>query len=196
MVLRPGELGLCAVVSESDDDARAPLPPVRPTPFRRDAPMIAALALRVAAFALVWWVLTEGRADSWGVGAASIGLALAASLKLAPPARLAFSPLGIARFAGFFLVESMRGGTQVALAALRPAMPLAPDLVPVRVRLPAGLPRVLLMNTLNLLPGTLSVTLDGDTLWLHVLDRTLPIAREVATVEAHIARALKLEGIT
>lgn len=195
MVLLRGELELACAVTENDDHARAFLPPVRPNSFLRDASMIATVALRGAAFALVWWVLTEGRADSWGVGAASIGLALAASLKLAPPTRLAFSPAGIVRFAGFFLVESMRGGTQVALAALRPAMPLAPDLVPVRVRLPAGLPRVLLLNTLNLLPGTVSVTLDGDTLWLHVLDRSLPIAREVATVEAHIARALKLEGV-
>lgn len=155
--------------------------------------MTAALLVRGFLFAFVWWLLTEGRADSWGVGAVAITLALWASLKLAPPAGFALSPAGVLRFALFFLIESIRGGTQVALAALSPRLPLAPDCVPVRMRLPAGLPRVLLMNTLNLLPGTVSVTAEGDTLWLHVLDARQPVADEVATVEAHIARALRLE---
>ncbi|MDP1707951.1 MAG: hypothetical protein Q8L89_02625 [Gammaproteobacteria bacterium] len=38
---------------------------------------------------------------------------------------------------------------------------------------------MLLVNTLGLMPGTLSVDLAGDTLHLHVLDERLPISTEV-----------------
>lgn len=150
--------------------------------------MSSAILLRGTAFALVWWALAEGRADSWGVGAVSVAAALAVSLHLAPPAAGRLSPAGLLGFAGFFLVQSFKGGLQVALRAFRPAMDLAPALVDVPVTLPEGIARVLLVNTLNLLPGTVSVGLEGDRLRLHVLDARLPIAEEAREAEAHIAR--------
>lgn len=146
-----------------------------------------AVLLRGTAFALVWWVLAEGRADSWGVGVVSVAAALAASLYLAPPGAGRLSPTGLLGFAGFFLAQSFKGGVQVAVRAFRPAMDLAPALVDVPVALPDGLPRVLLVNTLNLLPGTVSVRLAGDRLRLHVLDARLPVAEEVRQAEARIA---------
>ncbi len=145
------------------------------------------ILFRGTALALVWWALAEGRADSWGVGAVSVALALAASLYLAPPGAGQVSPAGLLGFAGFFLVQSCKGGLQVAVRAFRPAMDLAPALVEVPVTLPEGIARVLLVNTLNLLPGTVSVVLEGDRLRLHVLDARLPIAEEVREAEAHIA---------
>jgi multicomponent Na+:H+ antiporter subunit E len=147
-----------------------------------------AILLRGTAFALAWWVLAEGRADSWGVGAVSVAAALAASLYLAPPGTGRVSPAGLLGFAGFFLAQSCKGGFQVAVRAFRPAMDLAPALMEVPVTLPEGLPRVLLVNTLNLLPGTVSVGLAGDRLRLHVLDARQPIVEEVRETEAHIAR--------
>jgi multicomponent Na+:H+ antiporter subunit E len=149
-----------------------------------------AILFRGAAFALVWWVLAEGRADSWGVGAVSVAAALAASLRLAPPGTGRLSPAGLLGFAGFFLVQSFKGGLQVAARAFRSRMDLAPALVDVPVTLPEDLPRVLLVNTLNLLPGTVCVRLEGDRLLLHVLDARLPVAEEVRETEARIARML------
>lgn len=149
--------------------------------------MTGALLFRGAAFALVWWALAEGRADSWGVGAVTVAAALAASLALAPPGAGRWSLAGLLGYAGFFLVQSVKGGSQVAAQAFRPRMDLAPALVDVPVALPEGLPRVLLVNTLNLLPGTVSVHLAGDRLRLHVLDARLPIAEEVRQAEARIA---------
>lgn len=149
--------------------------------------MIAGLVMRAAGYALLWWVLSEGRADGWGVGLVSVGLALAASLHLAPPGTGRPSPAGLLAFAGFFLAQSVKGGVQVAARALRPRMDLAPALVEVPVTLPEGLPRVLLVNTLNLLPGTVSVHLSGDRLRLHALVARLPLAEEVRRVEARIA---------
>lgn len=150
--------------------------------------MINAILLRGTAFALTWWVLAEGGATSWGVGAVSVAAALAASLYLSPPGVGRVSPVGLVGFAGFFLVQSFKGSLQVAVRAFRPSMDLAPALVEVPVTLPEGLPRVLLVNTLNLLPGTVSVGLAGDQLRLHVLDARQPVAEEVRETEAHIAR--------
>lgn len=160
-----------------------------PLPLTRGFPPAAVLR-RAVVFALLWWLLAEGRADGWGVGAVSVTLALAASLYLAPPGSGRLSPAGLPGFAGFFLAQSLKGGLQVASRAFRPAMDLAPALVEVPVTLPEGLARVLLVNTLNLLPGTVSVCLAGDRLRLHVLDARPPIAEEVREIETRIARLL------
>ena len=150
--------------------------------------MMGALLFRGTAFALVWWVLAEGRADSWGVGAVSVAAAVAASLYLAPPGLGWLSPAGLLAFAGYFLFESLRGSIQVAAMALRPRMDLAPAQVNLPLRLPPGPATVLLVSTLSLMPGTLSVRLEAHTLCLHVLDGRLPVEDEVRTAETRIAR--------
>lgn len=150
------------------------------------------MLLRGLIFTLIWWVLAQGRADSWGVGLISVALALGASLWLSPPGRGRFSSTGLLRFTGFFLIQSVKGGIQVAIMALRPRLELAPAILELPITLPAGPARVLLLNTLSLLPGTLSVGLEHDVLRLHVLDGRLPIEAEVHTAQAHIARLLEL----
>lgn len=147
-----------------------------------------AVLWRGALFTGLWWVLAGGRADGWGVGGVSVILALAASLALMPPAKGRFSPLGLAAFVGYFLIQSVKGGIQVAAMALRPRLDLAPAMLDLPIALPPGLARVMLVNTMTLLPGTLSVRIQGDRLRLHVLDRRLPIVEELRAVEAAIAR--------
>ena len=150
--------------------------------------IVRAVLGRGALFAGLWWVLAGGRADSWGVGGVSVILALATSLVLMPPGKGSFSPLGFAAFVGFFLVHSVKGGFQVAAMALRPQLDLAPAMLDLPIALPPGPARVMLVNTLALLPGSLSVRIEGDRLRLHVLDRRLPIVEELRAVEAAIAR--------
>lgn len=148
---------------------------------------------RGALFALLWWALTDGRPGSWGVGAVSVALATWASLVLLPPVTTYLSRIGLLRFLAFFFVQSLRGGVQVAAFALRPRLDLKPGFHEVTLRLPEGLGRVLLANTLSLLPGTLSVELDGDRLCLHVLDETAPTDREVRVAEDRLAHMLGLK---
>jgi multicomponent Na+:H+ antiporter subunit E len=145
-------------------------------------------------FALLWWVLSEGRTDAWGVGLASVGLATFASLRLWPPGTRSLALAGLLGYAGFFVFQSVRGGVQVAAQALRPRMDLAPGLLDLPVTLPEGFQRVLLANTLTLLPGTLSVRIDGNRLRVHVLDHRQPIAREVQEAETRVARIWKGDG--
>lgn len=153
---------------------------------------VRAVLWRGTLFALLWWALTDGRPGSWGVGSVSVALATAASLTLLPPVETYVSRIGLVRFLAFFVVQSLRGGVQVAWFALRPRPGLRPGFHDVALRLPDGIGRVLLANTLSLLPGTLSVELDGDRLCLHVLDETAPTEREVRVVEDRLAHMLGL----
>lgn len=142
---------------------------------------------RALLFAFLWWVLAEGRWEAWGLGAVAVAAATWASLHLLPPSRRGFAIGGFLGFAAFFLWNSLRGGAQVAWMALRQRPGLRPALLELELALPAGAPRVLMLNTLGLMPGTLGVRLDGDRLKLHVLDERLPVAAEARTLEAHIA---------
>lgn len=143
---------------------------------------------RVSLFAFLWWVLAEGRWEAWGLGAVAVAAATWASLHLQPPSRRHFSLIGFLGFAGFFLWNSLRGGAQVAWMALRLRPDLRPALLELELALPAGAPRVLMLSTLGLMPGTLGVSLDNDRLKLHVLDERLPVAAQARVLEAHIAR--------
>lgn len=153
---------------------------------------VRAVLWRSALFALLWWALTDGRPGSWGVGSVSIVLATTASLYLLPPVNTYVSRIGLLRFVLFFVMQSLRGSVQVAGFALRPRMGLRPGFHEIDLRLPEGIGRVLLANTLSLLPGTLSVELQGNRLCLHVLDTRAPTETEVRTAETRLADLLGL----
>lgn len=158
--------------------------------FRRTAH---AALQRGLLFALLWWVLAEGRGDQWGVGLAGVALAVTASLFLWPPRHTRFSLAGVLAFAAFFLVQSVKGGVQVARIALHPHLNLDPALLQLPLTLPHGLARVVLINTLNLLPGTVCLRIEQDTLHLHTLNERRPVAQEmVRAVESRIARMLEI----
>lgn len=150
------------------------------------------LLLRAGVFATLWWILAEGSFLAWGVGLASVVLALIASLILLPPAPSRLSLLGAASFLVFFLLQSFSGGVQVARMALRPRPDLRPAVLDIPLRLPEGGARLLLAATLNLLPGTLSAGLEGGHLRMHVLDQRFPSESAVRAVETRIARLLSL----
>ena len=70
---------------------------------RRDTTTLAmmgrAAAVRGAAAGALWWMLVEGDGELWGLGALVVAAAVAASLRLAPPARSwRISPLALARW--------------------------------------------------------------------------------------------------
>jgi multicomponent Na+:H+ antiporter subunit E len=154
---------------------------------------VRAVLWRSALFALLWWALTDGRVDSWGMGAASIPGAVALSLHLLPPVPTTVSRIGLLRFLLFFFVQSLRGGAQVAWFALRPRPALRPGIHEIALRLPEGIGRVLLANTLSLLPGTLSVELKGNHLSLHVLNVKAPTRAQVRRAETRVAHMLGLD---
>lgn len=143
---------------------------------------------RIAAATLAWWVLSEGRSDSWLVGVVAVATAVAASLWLAPPqASVRGRTVAALAFAVFFLTQSLRAGLQVAWLALYPAARITPQRVDVALNLPPGPPRYMLAGTLSLLPGTLSVQLDGSQLVVHALTGHAQALSEIRALEVRIA---------
>lgn len=141
--------------------------------------------LRAMPFALMWWVLTAGAMDSWLVGAPVVLFATLVSVLLLPP--FFWSLTGIIRFVPFFLWRSLCGGADVAGRALHFRLPISPGMVNYRWRLPPGLPRVFMANTVSLLPGTLSAGLDEECLCVHVLDERKNFLSELEKIEQRVA---------
>lgn len=144
------------------------------------------VATRALLYSLVWWVLSDGNAQSWWIGVPAVIFAVIASVALLPPVPLVWREL--VRFAPLFLWRSLQGGADVARRAFHPRLPIAPELIDYPLRLPAGLPRVVLINTVNLLPGTLSAELDGSVLKIHVLEGLGDLIPELKTLEESVAR--------
>jgi multicomponent Na+:H+ antiporter subunit E len=147
-------------------------------------------ARRIGLFAALWWILTDGVAASWMIGAPIVLLAawLSRSLWADPPLSL----LGVARFVPFFAYQSLAGATDVAKRALQPRMPLYPGVVRHRLRLPPGVARVSLANVVSMLAGTLSADLEGDELVIHALDVRNDLHAMVEDLEPRIAAVFNL----
>jgi multicomponent Na+:H+ antiporter subunit E len=140
---------------------------------------------RVAAFTFMWWMLTAGSVNSWLVGTPVVLVATLISMVLVPP--FSCSVVGSVRFVPFFIWNSLRGGVDVAWRAFHPQMPIAPGLIDFPLRLPPGMSRVFMVNTVSLLPGTLSVKLGANCLKVHVLDTRKNVLSELMTLEQIVA---------
>ena len=147
--------------------------------------------LRLVLFTLIWWILTDGAMDSLPVGLPVVLIATLVSVMLMPP--LSWSLRGMVVFIPYFFWHSIRGGVDVARRAFHPQLPITPGLFEYRFRLPPGLPRVFMANTVSLLPGTLSVELDEEILLVHVLDETVAINEELNMLENRLADIFGLE---
>lgn len=146
------------------------------------------IAAHVLALALLWWVLVAGETGSWGLGLVVVTVATATSfaLPLARPWRMRTS--AIPGFVFFFVKRSVWGGIDVARRALHPRLPIDPVLVDYRLHLPPGPARVFMLNTLSLLPGTVSADLHRDRLTAHVIDAGLDTEGELRRLERLVAR--------
>jgi multicomponent Na+:H+ antiporter subunit E len=67
----------------------------------------------------------------------------------------------------FFLKELVKANFNLAKIVLAPALPLNPGFVKVRTRLKSRMGRLLLANSITLTPGTLTVDMDGEWLYVH-----------------------------
>ena len=152
-----------------------------------------AFAVWFAPGLLLWWALTEGAPGALPMMLPAALLAAAAGAMLAAPWRHRFRLTALPGFVFFFLRQSLSAGVDVARRTLHPRMPLATDIIEVPLQLPEGAPRWLLINTMSLLPGTLSVDIVQQKLQLHVLDRNQPIAGQVLDTEKRIAALFGLE---
>ncbi|MBD1401224.1 Na+/H+ antiporter subunit E [Pelovirga terrestris] len=145
--------------------------------------------LRLGGCLFLWWVLTGGRASSWLIGLPTIALALWVMNRFPQAPFWPISVAGLLRFIPYFLLQSVRGGVDVARRAYSPTLPLDPEIIEFPLTLPAGRPQMFFLNSVSLLPGTLSADLNGTTLKVHVLDRK--VDPQLGQLENRVAQLFK-----
>lgn len=157
--------------------------------MKRDRSWLRRLLLRLAGCVLLWWILVGDDPSSWLIGAPTIVLVLVLMAQQ-PHTTWHLSLPGLLRFIPYFLLQSLRGGIDVARRAFSPRRPLHPALLEYHLSLPRGSARIFLLNSVSLLPGTLSADLRDDCLLVHVLDQQLDPHLE--QLEEHVAQLFAL----
>lgn len=143
--------------------------------------------LRFAVFCFLWYTLAGSDKASWVIGLPAVLCVTALSLMLAPSTPLKIHLAGLFRFIPFFLYQSFHGGIDVMRCALSFQQLLDPGLVAYTTLLPEGSARIFFVNTISLLPGTLSAELQGNQITIHTLDRGLPVWANIQRLEYHVA---------
>lgn len=146
------------------------------------------LLLRVAFFAILWWVLSGGRMDDLWLAVLCIAAAVWATYWVRPWEGWKLRPIGLLIFVPFFLWHAIRGGIDVALRAFHPRLPLDPGFIEYPLS-GSDAQSLVLAWTVSLLPGTASVQLEQGSLKVHVLDQGLPVREDLERLDRRIRKA-------
>ena len=129
----------------------------------------------VIVLALTWLLLTGSlEKDELLIGGFSLVLVailffgysdLYRALKISPKIIL-FYPLYLL----VFLKELIVANFDVASRVIRPSLPINPGIVAVKTSLKDPLSKLILANSITLTPGTLTVDVKDDTLFIHWID--------------------------
>lgn len=76
-------------------------------------------------------------------------------------------------YIGILIVEIVKSNIQVMHLALSDREIVEPVIIEHKTRLKTKLGRVILANSITLTPGTITISLEEDTLIIHCLDKTL-----------------------
>jgi multicomponent Na+:H+ antiporter subunit E len=71
------------------------------------------------------------------------------------------------RYYGYFFKELFKSNFTLAAIVLRPSLPIEPGIVKVRTKLKSRMGRLMLANSITLTPGTLTVEMEGEWLYIH-----------------------------
>lgn len=148
---------------------------------------------------LLFWVMLAGRlsADTLIVGAVvSLGIALLLRSGLSFFTEFRVTPQALiagGRYFAYFFQEMVRANLRLATIVLSPDLPIRPGIVKVRTRLKSRMGRLMLANSITLTPGTLSVELSGEWLYVHwVTMESENVDEATATIVAGFERYLEV----
>ncbi|MFT6897574.1 MAG: multicomponent Na+:H+ antiporter subunit E [Paraglaciecola sp.] len=153
------------------------------------------LSNRIIIFSFIWMMLSDAQLSSWSVGIFAVAAATCLSMWLSSHSGIAENTLqprislyGLAGFMPFFIIQSVKGGIDTARHALAPNMSLAPGFVEYTYRyLPLGRSREVFVNTLSLLPGSLSVEIHSESLLVHFLNINAVQTSDLIACEKKVA---------
>jgi multicomponent Na+:H+ antiporter subunit E len=152
--------------------------------------LASAAASRGAVFFGFWLAISGWKASDLPIGLIAAAGAAWTSLALLPPEGSWLRLGGLAALAVSFVRGSVMAGFDVARRALRPEMDLRPGFVTAPLRVSPGNARNAFCALASLMPGTLPVGMDEDSLLIHGLDVAQPIAQSLAHEEVLFLRAL------
>ena len=142
----------------------------------------AALA-RWAGFVCLWLVISRLDLAELLIGAATAVAATWTSLHLLPPGAGRLQPAALARLGLRFGRQSVIAGTDVAMRALDPRLPLQPGLVHVPLRIAPGVAQSAFCTFASLMPGTLPAGSGNGSLRVHCLDVGQDVPAQMSTEE-------------
>ncbi len=90
------------------------------------------------------------------------GLSFFTELRVTPRAFLA----GVLYY-GYFLRQLVKSNFRLASIVLSPDLPISPGIIKLRTGLKSRMGRLMLANSITLTPGTLTVEVDGEWLYVH-----------------------------
>jgi multicomponent Na+:H+ antiporter subunit E len=129
--------------------------------------------LKLFATLFLFWVLLNG---SLALGTLGAGVLVAAAITLVARESLSFlsgwrwTPKSFTTtllYIAYFIKELVKANLQIAFVVLQPKLPISPAIVRARTKLKEPVARLLLANSITLTPGTLSVELKDDVLYVH-----------------------------
>src|SRR5690606_13621809 len=91
------------------------------------------------------------------------------------------------RFVPFFLIQSARGGLDVAGRAMGRTPRVRPGTESFTTRLPAGSARTFFLAVIGLFPGTLTVGVSEDELDVHMIDTRADLVPQLRALEDRVA---------
>lgn len=148
---------------------------------------------------LAFWLLLNGSVarDVLVVGSiasAIIVLLLPGSASFLTGFRATPSAIGAAiLYFLYFLKELIKSNLRLAAIVLSPSLPVHPGIVKVRTRLKSPMARLLLANSITLTPGTLTVELRDEWLFIHwVTTESTDIEAATANIVAGFERYLEV----
>jgi len=133
---------------------------------------------------MIFWVLLNNTLDPLVLGLGA-GLSLLLSLLFCARCNV-FSELKMTPAAFFytlaylvvFLFELIKSNLDVARRVITPSLPINPGIVEVKTRLRSKMGRMILANSITLTPGTLTIDILEDTLYIHWIDVKTEDTRE------------------
>ena len=134
----------------------------------------------------LWWIVTNGSVESWLIGLPALAGAVWASRRLGTMSGVRISLLGVVRFVPYFIWESLRGGTDVALRTLAPRVRVQPGFYRYHTGLHIS-ERTFFAYCVSLLPGTLTADLQDEWLEIHMLNIESDPLSELSRLECLVA---------
>jgi len=105
------------------------------------------------------------------------------------PFHLGATAIKYAKFTPVFIKALIQSNLQVARIVLTPSLPVNPGIVKLKTTLDNDYDKLLLANAITLTPGTITLDLDGEDIYIHILDLK---TTDKATLQKEIIEAFEV----